>query len=288
MGANMQRQAVPLMITEKPIVGTGIEGVVARDSGSAVIAEEDGTVIGVSSDKITIYTTKNKDIKVYKLKKYCRSNQNTCIDQKPLVERGAEVKKGDFLADGAAIDDGQLALGKNLMVAFMPWEGYNFEDAMLLNQKLVREDVLTSMHILEFDVEARDLKMGIEEITRDIPNIGEEALRNLDEHGIIRVGAEVEPGDILVGKVTPKGEQLTTPEERLLKVIFGKKAEDVQDVSLRVSPGVRGKVLDVKVLSRKDKLSKKEENKLTKDIETKYNKLFSLIAEEKKERKHMN
>ncbi|MCP4482607.1 MAG: DNA-directed RNA polymerase subunit beta [bacterium] len=283
MGANMQRQAVPLMITQKPVVATGIESVVARDSGSAVIAEEESTIISVSADKVVVYTKEEKTIKIYKLKKYARSNQNTCIDQKPLVQISDNLNKGDVIADGAATDDGQLALGKNLMVAFMPWEGYNFEDAILLGKNLVCDDTLTSMHILEFEVEARDLKMGVEEITRDIPNIGEEALRNLDEHGIIRVGAEVEAGDILVGKVTPKGEQLTTPEERLLKVIFGKKAEDVQDVSLKASPGVRGKVLDVTVLSRKDKLSKKEENNHLKKIESKYNKFFLDLANEKNE-----
>ncbi len=283
MGANMQRQAVPLMITQKPVVATGIEDVVAKDSGATIIARQDGVVLSVTSNKIIIWSDakKNDSIEIYKLKKYNRSNQDTSINQIPLVKFGDRVKQGDVIADGAATDKGQLALGKNLLVAFMPWEGYNFEDAILLNQKLVKEDVLTSIHITEFNVEARDLKIGVEEITRDIPNIGEEALKNLDENGIIRIGAEVEAGDILVGKVTPKGEQLTTPEERLLKVIFGKKAEDVQDASLRVTPGVRGKVLDVKVLSRSKKMTKKEEAKFVKKLEEKYNEMFANLKKEK-------
>ena len=280
MGANMQRQAVPLMITEKPVVATGIETYVARDSGSTIISKTDGIALSVNSEKIVIWAQKSDEIYEYKLKKYARSNQDTCINQIPLIKVGDKVKKGQTIADGASTQHGQLALGKNLLVAFMPWEGYNFEDAILLNERLVKDDVLTSIHILEFEVEARELKMGNEEITRDIPNVGEDALKNLDENGIIRVGAEVEPGDILVGKVTPKGEQLTTPEERLLKVIFGKKAEDVQDASLRVSPGVRGKVLDVKVFSKTRKLSKKEEAKAIKKIEDNYN---DLIAKLKKE-----
>jgi DNA-directed RNA polymerase subunit beta len=280
MGANMQRQAVPLMITEKPVVATGIEPYVARDSGSTIIAKNDGIVLSVNAEKIVIWAQKKDEIYEYKLKKYTRSNQDTCINQIPLVNLGDKVKKGDTIADGASTQDGQLALGKNLLVAFMPWEGYNFEDAILLNERLVKDDVLTSIHILEFEVEARELKMGNEEITRDIPNVGEDVLKNLDENGIIRVGAEVEPGDILVGKVTPKGEQLTTPEERLLKVIFGKKAEDVQDASLRVSPGVRGKVLDVKVFCKNRKLSKKEEIKIIKKIEDKYNDLISKLKKE--------
>jgi DNA-directed RNA polymerase subunit beta len=284
MGANMQRQAVPLMITQKPVVGTGIEPFVARDSGATTIAKNNGVVISVESDKIIVWNEDKKDIDVYDLRKYSRSNQDTCINQVPLVKLWDKVKNGTILADGASTSDGQLALGKNLMVAFMPWEGYNFEDAILLNERLVRDDVLTSIHITEFQVEARELKIGNEEITRDIPNVGEDALKNIDENGIIRIGAEVEPGDILVGKVAPKGEQLTTPEERLLKAIFGKKAEDVQDASLRVTPGVRGKVLDIKVLEKKKKLSKKEETKILKQIEDKYNFLIENLNKEKKEK----
>jgi len=282
MGANMQRQAVPLMITEKPVVATGIEPYVAKDSGAVVVSQSNGIVIGIDSSKIIIWNEDKKDIDVYELRKYGRSNQDTCINQIPIVKLWDKVKEGTFLADGAATDDGQLALGKNLMVAFMPWEGYNFEDAILLNERLVRDDVLTSIHITEFQIEARELKIGKEEITRDIPNIGEDALKNIDANGIIRIGAEIEPGDILVGKVAPKGEQLTTPEERLLKAIFGKKAEDVQDASLRVTPGVRGKVLDVKILERKKKLSKKEENKVLKEIKEKYEFLINKNNADKK------
>ncbi|MDR0723711.1 MAG: DNA-directed RNA polymerase subunit beta [Endomicrobium sp.] len=284
MGANMQRQAVPLMITQKPVVATGIEKAVARDSGSTIIANSDGVVISIEAGRIIIWNEEKKDIDIYELRKYDRSNQDTCINQLPLIKLWDKVKKGDVLADGASTQDGQLALGKNLMVAFMPWEGYNFEDAILLNERLVKDDVLTSIHITEFQVEARELKIGNEEITRDIPNVGEDALRNIDENGIIRIGAEVEPGDILVGKIAPKGEQLTTPEERLLKAIFGKKAEDVQDASLRVTPGVIGKVLDVKILEKKMKLSKKEEAKIVKNIEDKYNLIFDSFNKEKAEK----
>lgn len=284
MGSNMQRQAVPLMITEKPLVGTGIEERIARDSGATIIAKRGGEVISVSADEITILSKEGKEsIDVYRLRKYQRSNQDTCINQMPLVAIGDKVKKGDCIADGPAVQDGQLALGRNLLVAFMPWEGYNFEDAILINQRLLREEVLTSIHILEFEIEARDFKMGAEEITRDIPNVGEEALKNLDEQGIIFIGAEVQPGDILVGKVTPKGEQQTTPEERLLKVIFGKKAEDVQDASLRVPPGVTGKILDVKVFSRKDRVSKKEENALIKDVDLRYQKQLEELRQNRKD-----
>jgi DNA-directed RNA polymerase subunit beta len=259
MGSNMQRQSVPLLYPEKPLVGTGVEHRVARDSGAVEVARRAGTVLSAGSDQIIVWSEDGKPgIDVYKLRKYARSNQDTCVNQLPAVRRGNKVRKGEVLADGPCTQDGDLALGRNLLVAFMPWEGYNFEDAMLLSERLVRDDVFTSIHIAEFQVEARDTKMGPEEITRDIPNVGADSLVNLDETGIVRVGAEVVPGDILVGKVAPKGEQQTTPEERLLKVIFGKKAEDVMDASLRVPPGVTGKVLGIKIFVRKEKLARKE------------------------------
>ncbi|WP_447973071.1 DNA-directed RNA polymerase subunit beta [Nitrospira sp. Kam-Ns4a] len=260
MGSNMQRQAVPLIKTEAPLVGTGMEAVVARDSGYVVLAKRGGVVESVDATRIVVRAEPKKSegsrrseamLDVYDLVKFQRSNQNTCINQTPIVRVGQPVKKGQVLADGPAIDRGELALGRNVLVAFMPWGGYNFEDAILISEKLVREDVFTSIHIEEFEVEARDTKLGKEEITRDIPNLGEEALRNLDESGIIRIGAEVKPGDILVGKVTPKGETQLTPEEKLLRAIFGEKAGDVKDTSLTVPPGVEGIVVDVKIFSRK-------------------------------------
>ncbi|MFH1378649.1 MAG: DNA-directed RNA polymerase subunit beta, partial [bacterium] len=292
MGSNMQRQAVPLMLTERPLVGTGIEPRVAKDSGSTIVAKNAGKVITVSADQISIWrdetsTSKSKDdtnIDIYNLKKYVRSNQDTCINQIPLVSTGDIVKKGQIITDGPAVSGGELALGKNLLVGFMPWEGNNFEDAILLNERLVKEDVLTSIHIQEYQVEARDTKMGPEEITRDIPNVGAESLMNLDETGIIRIGAEVGPGDILVGKVAPKGEQQVTPEERLLKVIFGKKSEDVQDSSLRVPPGVEGKVLGVKVFTRKEKLTRKEENAKIREIDKKLQTFIQELRQEKKQK----
>ena len=271
MGSNMQRQAVPLLITESPVVATGIEGRVTRDSGATIIAEKAGKVISVTANKIVIWN-EDKEVNIYKLKKFVRSNQDTCINQLPIVKKGDIIKKGQVVSDGPAISNGKIALGKNVLVAFMPWEGYNFEDAILISERMVKEDVFSSIHIQEFETEARDLKVGSEEITRDIPNVSEESLANLDEDGIIRIGAEVSPGDILVGKVTPRGEIQTTPEERLLKVIFGKKAEDVQDASLTVPPGVSGKVLDVKVFNRKEKTSKKQENKAIKQEEEEYKK----------------
>ncbi|MFH1715445.1 MAG: DNA-directed RNA polymerase subunit beta [Elusimicrobiota bacterium] len=285
MGSNMQRQAVPLMITDEPVVGTGIEDTIARDSGATVLAKRSGEVISVSAEHITIWVKDADDssVDVYYLKKYLRSNQDTCVKQMPLVCVGDKIKKGEVIADGPATHNGQLALGKNLLVAFMPWEGYNFEDAILLNRRIMQDETLTSIHILEYETEARDLKMGVEEITRDIPNVSEEALKNLDENGIICIGADVEPGDILVGKVTPKGEQQTTPEERLLKVIFGKKAEDVQDASLIVPPGVTGKILDVKIFTRRDKLTKRDENKLTKKVEDKLKKDIETLRQELKD-----
>ncbi len=269
MGSNMQRQAVPLMVTEGPLISTGIEGNVAVDSGVVITAKRSGRVISVTGDKVVIWSDNEDENRVdfYQLNKYSRSNQDTCINQVPIVKSGDYVRKGQVIADGPGTSLGELALGKNLLVAFMPWGGYNFEDAILINERLVREDIFTSVHIQEFETEARDLKIGSEEITRDIPNVGEDALRNLDENGIVCVGAYVKPGDILVGKVTPKGETQTTPEERLLKVIFGKKAEDVRDASLRVSPGIEGKVLTVKVFSRKGKTTKAQEAKFIKMID---------------------
>jgi DNA-directed RNA polymerase subunit beta len=258
MGANMQKQAVPLVVPEAPYIGTGVEARAARDAGDVVLAEGDGTVIEVSGDQIVVdYRSGQKDRlghtlgrKIYRLAKFRRSNQNTSINQKPLVEEGQKVADGDLLADGPSTHNGELALGKNLLVAFMPWEGYNYEDAIILSERLVRDDVLTSIHIEEHEVDARDTKLGAEEITRDIPNLSEEILADLDERGIIRVGAEVGPGDVLVGKVTPKGETEQTPEERLLRAIFGEKAREVRDTSLKVPHGEEGKVIDVRVFSR--------------------------------------
>ncbi len=251
MGANMQRQAVPLIRAEAPYIGTGIEARAARDAADLIQAPEDGEVIEVSGDSITMqYKTLGK--RVYRLAKFQRSNQNTCLNQMPRVKEGDKVVKGTIIADGPSTDMGELALGKNLLVALMPWEGYNFEDAIILSERLVRDDVLTSIHIHEHEVDARDTKLGPEEITRDIPNLSEDILRDLDDRGIIRVGAEVGPGDVLVGKVTPKGETELTPEERLLRAIFGEKAREVRDTSLKVPHGESGKVIDVKVFTRED------------------------------------
>jgi DNA-directed RNA polymerase subunit beta len=249
MGANMQKQAVPLVRAEAPYIGTGIEARAARDGGEIILAEDDGTVTEVSGDAITIeYAKRGK--KIYRLSKFRRSNQDTCINQRPSVREGDKVKLGDIVADGPSTDMGELALGKNLLVAFMPWEGYNFEDAIILSERMVKDDVLTSIHIHSHEIDARDTKLGPEEITRDIPNLSEEILKDLDERGIIRIGAEVGPGDVLVGKVTPKGETELTPEERLLRAIFGEKAREVRDTSLKVPHGEEGKVIDVKVFSR--------------------------------------
>jgi len=255
MGSNMQRQAVPLIQAEAPIVGTGMEGVVARDSGVAIAARRAGEVEQVDAKRIVIRVTEDVEatrsgVDIYNLRKYQRSNQNTCINQRPLVRVGDKVNKGDIVADGPSTDLGELALGRNALVAFMPWGGYNFEDSILISERIVREDVFTSIHIEEFEVMARDTKLGQEEITRDIPNVGEEALKNLDEAGIVHIGAEVNPGDILVGKITPKGESPMTPEEKLLRAIFGEKASDVRDTSLRLPPGVNGTVVEVRVFSR--------------------------------------
>ncbi len=251
MGANMQRQAVPLVRAEAPYIGTGIEARAARDAADMILAEDDGHVMAVDGNVIEI-EYKNLGRKLYKLLKFERSNQDTCINQKPRVTQGQRIKRGDILADGPSTDFGELALGKNLVVAFMTWEGYNFEDAIILSERLVRDDVLTSIHIHEHEIDARDTKLGPEEITRDIPNLSEEILADLDERGIIRVGAEVGPGDVLVGKVTPKGETELTPEERLLRAIFGEKAREVRDTSLKVPHGESGKVIDVKVFSREE------------------------------------
>ena len=249
MGANMQRQAVPLVRPEAPYVGTGIEGKAARDAADMIIAQEDGTVTDVAGDSITV-DYKNAGSTSYKLMKFERSNQDTCINQKPLLNVGERFRRGRILADGPSTDNGEMALGKNLLVAFMAWEGYNFEDAIILSDRLVRDDVLTSIHIHEHEIDARDTKLGPEEITRDIPNLSEEILADLDEEGIIRPGAEVGPGDVLVGKVTPKGETELTPEERLLRAIFGEKAREVRDTSLKVPHGENGKVIDVKKFNR--------------------------------------
>ncbi len=252
MGSNMQRQSVPLLQPEAPIVGTGVEHVAARDSGALVLAKRGGTVESVDASRIVVRTSENRGgVDIYNLVKFQRSNQATCINQKAFVHLGDVVKAGDILGDGSCTDNGELALGKNVFVAFMPWGGYNFEDAILLSERLVKEDVYTSVHIEEFGVEARETKLGPEEITRDIPNVGEEALKNLDESGIIRIGAEVKPGDILVGKVTPKGETQLTPEEKLLRAIFGEKAEEVKESCLYVPPGIEGTVVDVRIFSRK-------------------------------------
>src|SRR6056297_570269 len=255
MGANMMRQALPLVRTEAPLVGTGIEGQVARDSGASIMARRAGVIDQVDAQRIVVRATEDLDIgdpgvDIYRLRKFQRSNQNSCINQRPLVRVGDSVQKGEVVADGPGTDMGELALGKNVIVAFMPWNGYNYEDSILISERIVRDDVFTSVHIEEFEVAARDTKLGPEEITRDIPNVGEEALRNLDEAGIVYIGADVQPGDILVGKITPKGESPMTPEEKLLRAIFGEKASDVRDTSLRVKPGDFGTVVEVRVFNR--------------------------------------
>ncbi|MDC0999419.1 DNA-directed RNA polymerase subunit beta, partial [Alphaproteobacteria bacterium] len=256
MGSNMQRQAVPLVKAEAPYVGTGMEAIVARDSGVVIMAKRSGIVDQVDAQRIVIRANKETEstqsnVDIYSLLKYQRSNQNTCINQRPLVAVGNTVQAGDIIADGPSTDLGELALGRNVLVAFMPWNGYNFEDSILISERIVRDDVFTSIHIEEFEIMARDTKLGQEEITRDIPNIGEESLKNLDEAGIVYIGAEVSPGDILVGKVTPKGESPMTPEEKLLRAIFGEKASDVRDTSLKVPPGGAGTVVEVRVFSRR-------------------------------------
>ena len=255
MGSNMQRQAVPLIQSDAPLVGTGMEDVVARDSGATVVTRRGGVVEQIDGTRIVVRVTEDvaagrAGVDIYRLSKFQRSNQNTCINQRPLVRVGDVIKRGDIIADGPSTDLGELALGRNALVAFMPWNGYNFEDSILISERIVSDDVFTSIHIEEFEVMARDTKLGPEEITRDIPNVGEEALRNLDEAGIVAIGAEVQPGDILCGKVTPKGESPMTPEEKLLRAIFGEKASDVRDTSLRLPPGVAGTVVEVRVFNR--------------------------------------
>ena len=271
MGSNMQRQAVPLLFPQAPLVGTGMEGLVARDSGSALFAESDGVVDQVDATRIVVrHDEKGQDsvsaVKIYHLTKFQRSNQDTCVTQRPVVKRGDRVKQGQIIADGSSTEGGELALGRNLTVAFMVWKGYNFEDSIIISDKVVRDDVFTSLHIQEFEVTARDTKLGPEEITRDIPNAQEEQLRHLDEVGIVRVGAEVEAGDILVGKITPKGESLMTPEEKLLCAIFGERASDVKDISLTVPPGISGTVIEVRVFSRKG-IQKDDRSELLDDEE---------------------
>ncbi len=272
MGSNMQRQAVPLLTTEAPFVGTGLEGRVASDSGAMIVAKHSGVIDWVSANSIVVKRDDKQDaidftgdggVDVYRLTKFRRSNQDTCIDQRPLIKAGQKVKAGEVLADGPSTDAGELALGKNVLVAFMPWRGYNFEDAIIVSERLVKDDVYTSIHIEEFELQVRDTKRGVEEITREIPNVSEDALKNLDEEGLIRIGAPVRAGDILVGKVTPKGESDLTPEERLLRAIFGEKAGDVRDASLKAPPGMDGTVIDIKVFSRKEKdeTAKKQEKK---------------------------
>ncbi|MGN6304499.1 MAG: DNA-directed RNA polymerase subunit beta, partial [Mesorhizobium sp.] len=255
MGSNMQRQAVPLVRAEAPFVGTGMEPIVARDSGAAIGARRGGVVDQVDATRIVIRATEDLDpgksgVDIYRLMKFQRSNQSTCINQRPLVKVGDHVNKGDIIADGPSTDLGDLALGRNVLVAFMPWNGYNYEDSILLSERIVADDVFTSIHIEEFEVMARDTKLGPEEITRDIPNVSEEALKNLDEAGIVYIGAEVQPGDILVGKITPKGESPMTPEEKLLRAIFGEKASDVRDTSMRMPPGTYGTIVEVRVFNR--------------------------------------
>ncbi len=268
MGSNMQRQSVPLLQSEKPLVGTGMEGIVAKDSGSCILAEAEGEIRYVDADRVVVSYSDGiypemGGTRFYEIQKYHKSNQNSCFGQKPRVRIGQKVRKGDVLADGPSIRDGELALGKNLLVAFMPWCGYNYEDSILISERMVMDDVYTSIHIEEFDVFARDTKLGPEEVTRDIPNVGEDMLRNLDESGIIRIGAKVAPEDILVGKITPKGETQLTPEERLLRAIFGDKARDVKNTSLKVPPGIEGTVIDVKVFNRRSG----EKDERTKNIE---------------------
>ncbi len=294
MGSNMQRQAVPLLTNSAPLIGTGMEKVVAKDSGVTVTAKEDGTVMDVDASRIVLrYDAEAGDgtkpkVEICKLNKFNRSNQNTCFNHKPIVRKGDRVKKGDIIADGPATEKGELALGKNIMVAFMPWGGYNFEDSILVSERLIKEGVFTSVHIEEFDTVARDTKLGKEEITRDIPNVGEDALKDLDESGIVRIGAEVGPGDILVGKITPKGETQLSPEEKLLRAIFGEKAGDVKDTSLRVPPGISGIVIDAKVFSRKgvekDSRAKSVENEEIVRLEKDRKDELKIIKESTRER----
>jgi DNA-directed RNA polymerase subunit beta len=294
MGSNMQRQAVPLLQPEAPLVGTGMEHVVARDSGAVVVAKRPGVVEYVSADRIVIRAesrgkkadpVQDLPLDIYNLTKYRRSNQNTCINQKPIVKKGQRMQPGEVVADGPGTDQGELALGRNVLVAFMPWGGYNFEDAILVSERLVKDDRFTSIHIEEFEIQARDTKLGKEEITRDIPNVSEEALKDLDDSGIVRIGAKVKAGDILVGKITPKGETQLTPEEKLLRAIFGEKAGDVRDTSLTVPPGIEGTVVDVKVFSRrgvdKDERAKSIEEEEIARLEKDYQDEIAMVEMER-------
>jgi DNA-directed RNA polymerase subunit beta len=279
MGSNMQRQAVPLLQPQAPIVGTGMEMKAAIDSRTLVIAEEAGTIVKVSAEEIVVRPRKKSgsataaeeyaEDKVYKLRKFVRTNQDTCINQKPIVAAGDYVKKGQILADGCATENGELALGQNILVSFMPWYGYNFEDSIIVSERLVQEDILSSIHIEELELQVRETKRGEEELTREIPNVSEDATKDLDENGIIRVGAEVHPGDILIGKVTPKGETDLTPEDKLLKAIFGDKAGDMKDASLKAPPGLSGTVIGTKLFSRKkkDSASNKEDRSKLDELE---------------------
>jgi DNA-directed RNA polymerase subunit beta len=298
MGSNMQRQAVPLLVTEEPLVATGLEERVARDSRAVIVAEDGGKVASVNGNQIIITedgklpetkkkikTDPAKGLYVYPVRKFMRSNAATCINQKILVKKGETVKKGQVIADGPCTNGGELALGRNVLVAFMPWNGYNFEDAILISERIVKEDIFTSIHIDEFEVGARDTKLGPEEITRDIPNLGDEALKNLGPDGVIRVGAEVKPGDILVGKITPKSETELAPEERLLRAIFGEKAADVKDTSLKVPSGTYGIVMDVKVSSKKEsdnesKVNATEEKRHAKEVEEEFKKKTDELREQ--------
>jgi DNA-directed RNA polymerase subunit beta len=298
MGSNMQRQAVPLLVTEAPLVATGLEERVARDSRAVIVAEEPGKVAAITGSQIIVTEDgklpegkkkikhdPEKGVHVYQVRKFMRSNAATCINQKILVRKGESVKKGQVIADGPCTQGGELALGRNVLVAFMPWNGYNFEDAILISERIVKEDVFTSIHIDEFEVGARDTKLGPEEITRDIPNLGDEALKNLGPDGVIRVGAEVKPGDILVGKITPKSETELAPEERLLRAIFGEKAADVKDTSLKVPSGTYGIVMDVKVSAKKDsdrelKVTATEERRHAKEVEEEYKKKTDELREQ--------
>ncbi|MFZ1060412.1 MAG: DNA-directed RNA polymerase subunit beta, partial [Candidatus Rokuibacteriota bacterium] len=292
--SNMQRQAVPLLQPEAPWVGTGMEHIVARDSGAVVLAKRQGVVEYVSADRIVVRAesrSKKTDpvqdlpLDIYNLTKYQRSNQNTCINQRPIVKKGQRLQGAEVIADGPATDQGELALGRNVLVAFMPWGGYNFEDAILVSERLVKDDRYTSIHIEEFEAQARDTKLGKEEITRDIPNVSEEALKDLDESGIVRIGAKVKAGDILVGKITPKGETQLTPEEKLLRAIFGEKAGDVRDTSLTVPPGIEGTVVDVKVFSRrgvdKDERAKSIEEEEVSRLEKDYQDEIAMVEMER-------
>jgi DNA-directed RNA polymerase subunit beta len=288
MGSNMQRQAVPLMRPEAPIVGTGIEARVAEDSRVLINAEGEGVVEYVDAREIVIRYNRSTDeklvsfegdVKTYKLTKFQKTNQSTCMNLKPIVKKGDKVVKGQVLCDGYATEKGELALGRNLKVAFMPWKGYNFEDAIVISERVIRDDIFTSIHIDEYSLEVRDTKRGMEELTPDIPNVSEDATKDLDEKGIIRIGAEVKEGDILIGKITPKGETDPSPEEKLLRAIFGDKAGDVKDASLRVSPSIKGVIVDKKLFSRaiKDKKQKADEKPLIEKLDTDHHKAIAAL-----------